>query len=102
MSDNAPKIEDSITIELIYALPEEQTLLTISVKKGTTIEEAIYQSGILEKYPEISLGDSKVGIFSKVTPLSEKLRDGDRIEIYRPLIADPKEMRRKKALSKKK
>ena len=101
MADTNDNLKDSITIELIYALPNEQTLLTISVKEGTTIEEAIYQSGILEKYPEISLSEMKVGIFSKVTPLSEKLRDRDRIEIYRPLIADPKEMRRKKAQSKK-
>lgn len=101
MSESINNSESLIKIELIYALPDEQTLLTIEVKEGTTIEEAIHQSGILQKYPEISLSETKVGIFSKVTPLTEKLRDRDRIEIYRPLIADPKEMRRKKAQSKK-
>lgn len=91
----------SLTIELIYALPDEQELITISIKDGATVEEAINASGILEKYPQIDLTATKVGIFSKATKLNEKLRDGDRIEIYRPLIADPKEMRRKKAQQKK-
>jgi len=90
-----------LTIELIYALPDEQTLLVIEVPEGTNVQEAIDKSGILAKYPEIDLDKTKVGIFSKVTKLDEKLRDGDRIEIYRPLIADPKEMRRKKAQQKK-
>ena len=90
----------TLTIELIYALPEEQELLVIQVPQGSTVEQAITQSGILTKYPEIDLASTKVGIFSKVSKLNEELRDGDRIEIYRPLIADPKEMRRKKALEK--
>ncbi|MCW8877954.1 MAG: RnfH family protein [Kangiellaceae bacterium] len=91
---------NSLTIELIYALPEEQELLVIQAPMGSTVEQAIELSGILSKYPEIDLTNTKVGIFSKVTKLNEVLRDGDRIEIYRPLIADPKEMRRKKALEK--
>lgn len=91
---------NSITIELIYALPDEQELLVIQAPLGSTVEQAIAISGILEKYPEIDLANTKVGIFSKVSKLNEALRDGDRIEIYRPLIADPKEMRRKKALEK--
>ena len=89
-----------LTIEIIYALPEEQNLKVISVSDGTNVKEAIEASGLLEIYPEIDLDKTKVGIFSKVTKLDELLRDGDRIEIYRPLIADPKEMQRKKALQK--
>ncbi len=91
-----------ITVELIYALPQEQALITVKVAPGTQVEEAIRASGILERYPEIDLTTTKVGIFSKVTKLNEVLRDGDHIEIYRPLIADPKEMRRKKATDKQK
>jgi hypothetical protein len=87
-------------IEVIYALPEEQQLLTLDVEQGTTVEQAIKLSGILEKYPEIDLENNKVGIFGKVTKIDEPLRDKDRIEIYRPLIADPKESRRKRAEKK--
>lgn len=91
-----------ISIELIYALPNEQKLLSITVDNGTSVEQAIEQSGILSLYPEIDLSTTKVGIFSKACKLTDTLREGDRIEIYRPLIADPKEMRRKKAQEKKK
>lgn len=91
----------SINIEIIYPLPDEQKLLTLAVKSGSTIEQAIHKSGILELYPEIDLNENKVGIFSKASPLETELREGDRIEIYRPLIADPKEVRRQKALKKK-
>ena len=87
-------------IEVIYALPEEQEILTLDVEQGTTVEQAITLSGILEKYPQIDLSDNKVGVFGKVAKLDEVLRDKDRIEIYRPLIADPKESRRKRAEKK--
>ena len=87
-------------IEVIYALPEEQELLTLDVEQGTTVEQAIKLSGILEKYPEIDLDNCKVGIFGKITKKDEALRDKDRIEIYRPLSADPKESRRKRAEKK--
>ena len=92
------KIADEINIELIYPLPDEQILISITVKQGTNLEQAIEQSGILRKYTEIDLSINKVGIFSKATKLTEILREGDRIEIYRSLIADPKEARKKKAL----
>ena len=87
-------------IEVIYALPEEQQLFTLDVEQGTTVEQAIKLSGILEKYPELDLDINKVGIFGKVLKKDEVLRDKDRIEIYRPLIADPKESRRKRAEKK--
>ncbi|WP_444997286.1 RnfH family protein [Aliikangiella sp. IMCC44359] len=86
-----------ITVELIYPLPTEQELITIKVKTGCQVKQAIVASGILDKYPDIDLAKNKVGIFSKVCKLNETLREGDRIEIYRPLIADPKEARKKKA-----
>ena len=88
---------DMITIELIYPLPNEQKLITIEVQSGSNVEQAITLSGILEQYPQIDLSNNKVGIFSKACKLDDLLREGDRIEIYRPLIADPKEARKKKA-----
>ena len=100
-TDTANEETQLITIELIFPLPDEQELLTIQVPNATTIEQAIELSGILQKYPEIDLKTNKVGIFSKVSKLNTELREGDRIEIYRPLIADPKEARKKKAAIQK-
>lgn len=87
-------------IEVVYALPEEQQLITLDVEQGTTVEQAVKLSGILEKYPEIDLSKNKLGIFGKATKAEQELRDKDRVEIYRPLIADPKESRRKRAEKK--
>lgn len=86
-----------LQIEVIYALPEEQRLYQLEVDSSTTVEQAIELSGILKDYPMIDLQNSKVGIFSKVCKLSDPLHDLDRIEIYRPLLADPKEARKKRA-----
>jgi hypothetical protein len=87
----------TIQIEIVYALPQQQILLPLSVDAGTTVEAAIRRSGVLEQFPEIDLASNKVGIFSKLVKLDEMLRDKDRVEIYRPLIADPKEVRRQRA-----
>ncbi|HEU0188938.1 MAG TPA: RnfH family protein [Gallionella sp.] len=86
-----------INIEAVYALPDEQTLFRQSVPEGATVAEAIELCGILEKYPGIDLAANKLGIFGKLAKADTLLRDKDRIEIYRPLIADPKEVRRKRA-----
>lgn len=86
-----------ISIELVYALPHEQTLLTFDVPQGTTLGQAVELSGILAKYPEIDPVKGKFGIFSKLSKADVVLREKDRIEVYRPLIADPKEVRRKRA-----
>ncbi len=91
------KQQDKLKIELIYALPDEQKLYLIEVDSNTTVGEAIEISGILDDYPTIDLQKNKVGIFSKVCKLSDGLNDLDRIEIYRPLLADPKEARKKRA-----
>jgi putative ubiquitin-RnfH superfamily antitoxin RatB of RatAB toxin-antitoxin module len=90
-------MSDKINIEVVYALPEQQTLLRQPVAPGTTVAEAIQASGILQKYPDIDLTVNKLGIFGKLTKTDAVVRDKDRIEIYRPLIADPKEVRRKRA-----
>lgn len=89
--------ETQIQVEIVYARPGEQVLEQFNVPVDATIESVIHQSGFLERFPEIDLGSNKVGVFGKATPLSAKLTEGDRIEIYRPLIADPKEARKKRA-----
>lgn len=86
-----------IHIEVVYASKTKQHLIKLSVNEGSTIETAIEQSGILTLYPEINLAKHKVGIFSKVKALSDEIKEGDRIEIYRPLLIDPMEARRAKA-----
>lgn len=86
-----------IQVEIAYALPQVQMLVPLTVPEGTTLEEAVKLSGILEKFPDIDLPNSKVGIWNKVSELTAVLREKDRVEIYRPLIADPKEVRRKRA-----
>ncbi len=88
---------DKIEIEVCYARPDTQLILPVKVEADCTIEEAIVHSGILEEFPEIDLTATKVGVFGKLAKLNGNLRPGDRIEIYRPLIADPKEVRRKRA-----
>ena len=88
---------ERIPVEVAYAKPEEQLIIRLEVPRGTTCREAIEQSGILDHFSEIDLGQAKVGIFGKLKKLDETLRPGDRVEIYRPLIADPKEVRRRRA-----
>lgn len=89
--------DEKIPVEVVYALPAEQKLLKLEVPAGSTIVEAIKLSGILDKHPEIDLEKGKFGIFGKLSKTDTVLREKDRIEIYRPLIADPKEVRRKRA-----
>ena len=86
-----------ITVEVVYALPEKQYLLKVSVAEGSTVEQAISASGILELRTDIDLAKNKVGIFSRPVKLTDTVNDGERVEIYRPLIADPKELRRQRA-----
>ncbi|MCS5591104.1 MAG: RnfH family protein [Gammaproteobacteria bacterium] len=88
-------------IEVAYALVEKQTLLSLEVKEGITLQEAIEASGILNTYPQIDLSKDKVGIFGKFAKLDTVLREKDRIEIYRPLIADPKQVRKERAAAGK-
>lgn len=87
-------------IQLCYARPDRQFLLDMEVVQGTTLEQAISQSGILMMAPEIDLASCKTGIYGKVKTLDTLLRERDRIEIYRSLIADPKDARRRRAVKK--
>ena len=88
---------NNVMVEVVYALPVQQQLIRVRLVEGASVEEAIRASGVLEAFPDIDLARNKVGIFSKLVKLDEKVRDKDRVEIYRPLIADPKEVRRKRA-----
>lgn len=86
-----------INIEVVYALPQEQMLLKVQAPHGATVAEAITLSGVMQKYPDIDLVRNNLGVYGKLTKADAVLRDKDRIEIYRPLLADPKEVRRKRA-----
>ena len=92
---------DQIKLEVAFATPEKQIIISVKVKNGTTVKEVIEQSGILNVFKGVSLDDHPVGIFGKISTLDHIPRDRDRIEIYRPLIADPKEIRRKRAAADK-
>ncbi|ORU91423.1 MAG: RnfH family protein [Cycloclasticus sp. symbiont of Poecilosclerida sp. N] len=84
-------------VEVAYATPKKQLILAVPFQSELTAEQAIMESNILQIFPEIDLSTSSVGIFSKPCKLDTPLREGDRVEIYRPLIADPKEVRRQRA-----
>ncbi|MGP1939013.1 MAG: RnfH family protein [Arsenophonus sp. ET-DL9-MAG3] len=86
-----------INIEVVYALPNKQFLLQVKLTKGANVEKAIIKSGILSLCDDINLSKNKVGFYGRPAELSDILSDGDRIEIYRPLFANPKEIRRKRA-----
>lgn len=89
--------DKQVKIEVAYALPNKQTLLQVTVEPGTTVKEAIVASGIMDRYSDIDLEQNAVGIWNRTCKLDAVPVDGDRIEIYRPLIADPKEARRLRA-----
>jgi putative ubiquitin-RnfH superfamily antitoxin RatB of RatAB toxin-antitoxin module len=91
-----------INVEVVYALPERQYLRRIKLSEGANVEQAIQQSGLLALRTEIDLTKNKVGIYSRTVKLSDKVHEGDRVEIYRPLLADPKELRRLRAERAKK
>jgi uncharacterized protein len=96
-------VVDKISVEVIYvASAEQQSSITLQVLPDCTVENAILQSGVIKKFPKIDLQKNKVGIFGQLTTLSTSLRDGDRIEIYKPLIIDPKHARRLRALKQRK
>ena len=86
-----------IEVEVVFALPDEQDLVTVAVPAGATLVDAVTRSGICERHPEIDLDVNKVGVFGKASRLDAQLSAGDRVEIYRPLIADPKAARKKRA-----
>ncbi|MCU1775321.1 MULTISPECIES: RnfH family protein [unclassified Pseudomonas] len=92
-------VEPVIEIEVVYAAVDRQILRTLSVPEGATVREAVLKSGIGDEFPELDLNECPLGIFGKVVadPQVRLIQAGDRIEIYRPLLADPKEVRRLRA-----
>lgn len=82
-------------VGVVYALPSRQTNLTADVPEGATVQDVIDKSGILKQHPDIDLATQKVGVFGKLVKLDAKVEDGDRVEIYRALIVDPKTVKRK-------
>ena len=87
----------NIRVEVAYALPEKQYLRQITLPEGSSVEQAIIASGLLTLRTDIDLKKNKVGIYSRSVKLTDIVHEGDRVEIYRPLIADPKELRRQRA-----
>ncbi|MRN39078.1 RnfH family protein [Neisseria sp. N95_16] len=85
-----------LNIEIVYGLPDKQMLKTMQVAEGTTIRQAALQSGLENEFPDLDLYSAKLGIFGKIAKDDTVLRDKDRIEVYRPLLIDPKEARRQR------
>lgn len=90
-------VNKQINVEVVYASEHSQKLITVEVDQGATIETVIRRSGILADFPEIDLARQSVGVFSRQRALTDIVQAGDRIEIYRPLLIDPKEARRVRA-----
>jgi putative ubiquitin-RnfH superfamily antitoxin RatB of RatAB toxin-antitoxin module len=88
---------ETLTIEVIYALPLRQDATTMHLPQGATVEHAIARSGVLQRHPQIDLQTNRIAIFGKLVLLGAILEDRDRIEILRPLQVDPKEARRRRA-----
>jgi putative ubiquitin-RnfH superfamily antitoxin RatB of RatAB toxin-antitoxin module len=90
-------VEALIDVEVAYATPEQQMIVALNLPEGATVEQAIHASDLLNRFPEIDAADIKAGIFGNVCKLEQPLKQGDRVEIYRPLLHDPKEARRQRA-----
>ncbi len=87
----------TLRVEVAYARPDEQVIIPIEAPEGATVEQVIALSRIQERFPDIDLKTAKVGVFGKLGKLSTVVRAGDRVEIYRPLLADPKAVRKQRA-----
>jgi putative ubiquitin-RnfH superfamily antitoxin RatB of RatAB toxin-antitoxin module len=92
-------VEAVITVEVVYAAVDRQVLLTVTVPMGATVRDALFKSGLNSEFPELDLASCPVGVFGKMVaePAIRSVQAGDRIEVYRPLLADPKEVRRLRA-----
>lgn len=86
--------DDAIRVEVVFALPERQSLIAVTLPAGATVAEAIESSGIAGEFPQLDLANYQVGIWGRIVEPGRGLKDGDRIEIYRPLVIDPREARR--------
>lgn len=89
-----PDPGNRLRVEVVYALPEQQDIVPVELPPGALLSDAVAESGLLERYPAIKSGVTPVGIFGKRADWDVALENGDRVELYRPLVADPKEQRR--------
>tara|TARA_R110001599_G_scaffold28969_7_gene99650 strand:- start:20678 stop:20986 length:309 start_codon:yes stop_codon:yes gene_type:complete len=96
-------VDKTMMVEVAYALPHKQKILSLTVSEGTTVRQAVMASAINEHFPEVDLLSCSVGIFGKAVPKPDEriINSGERVEIYRPLIADPKEVRKQRAAKNK-
>jgi putative ubiquitin-RnfH superfamily antitoxin RatB of RatAB toxin-antitoxin module len=92
-----PAMAEMLNVEVCYALADRQEIVRLRLPEGATLGQALEASGLLAKYPEIDVKKNKFGIYAKLSKVDAPLRDHDRVEIYRPLIADPKEVRKQRA-----
>lgn len=92
---------ERLRIEIVYALPDAQHVLVVGLAPGSTVADALQASGICARHPEIDLSRQAVGIFGHHVRLNQRLRQNDRVEIYRALIADPKSSRRRRAANRR-
>lgn len=90
-------MSEQIHVEVVYALQDRQKVMMLQLPAGASLREAVERSGLMAEFPEIDLAVNKFGIWNKLAKPDAVLRDNDRVEIYRPLIADPKEVRRQRA-----
>jgi hypothetical protein len=93
---------DELQVEVAYAASHEQVVVELALPVGSTVGDAITRSGLLARFPEIDLGRNRVGVFGVLADLADPLEDGARVEIYRPLIANPKDVRRRRAAAQRK
>jgi putative ubiquitin-RnfH superfamily antitoxin RatB of RatAB toxin-antitoxin module len=94
-------VSASIQVEVVYAMPLAQDCSLVEVETGATVAQAIERSGVLDRHPELQAGPLRAGIWGRRAGLAAALSDRDRVEIYRPLRADPMEARRRRAAGKR-
>lgn len=93
--------DPTIAVEVVYALAGEQRVVALELAGATTVGEAIRRSGLLDLFPEIRLDAGRIGLHGRLVGVDTVLNDGDRVEIYRPLLADPKQARRRRVLPRR-
>jgi putative ubiquitin-RnfH superfamily antitoxin RatB of RatAB toxin-antitoxin module len=86
-----------LRVEVVYATPGAQRRYAVDVREGATVREAVERSGVLQEFPQIDLARDRVGIYGRLAALDDVLREGDRVELLRPLVADPKTARKRRA-----
>lgn len=92
----------TLSVEVVYALPDAQTVIDLRLPEGSTVADALAASGIFARHPELDAGECAVGVWGRVADRGQALRNRDRVEIYRPLTADPKQLRRRRAQAQRK